>query len=251
MSKVNRRNVLVATAAAGALSVLPCSTSDLLAQGPIQFKQLQLNSGGQARLSRAVTGLDKHEDQLLDDLLSGNQQNEIRDLNDLSNDFTNLMNNPGNTMQFAGFNQGEFQRDVQSIQRSINLTRNNRNFGWGGIQGVVKNIDFFVGHWYPCNDIQEIGVIEAKVWRELNAPRPRAKLLNYYFQHMVYEMEAVFQFHRARNARFNQQQQQLFGLCRTYSNDLGIGNLAALKFDFQKVTTATDLFFRHHYPQWC
>ena len=243
MAHLTRRRAM--TTIAGSAAALAFYETDLLGQAPIDFTPLQLNRNGQRNVNPAVSRLDQHEDQLLDDLLGGNANAERRDLGTLNNDFTNLIRNPG----VAG-NTGMLRQDALVCQNQINQVLQRGDFGWRGIQPCIKQIDFFVGHWYPCNDILEIGQCEFKIWRCLTT-RPQPLLLSYYFQHLFYELHSICQFHQSPDPRFRQQKQALFSLGSAYSSHLQTADFRACRFDFQRFTTATSLFFRRYYPQWC
>lgn len=244
VSRLSRRSAMTSLAGLGAATFLPCQ--DLLAQGPIDFTPLQLNSDGQGLVNSTVSKLDQHEDELLDHLLSGDTQGEQSDLGILQNDFTTISVNPG--IQIS--DQNIFQQELFGCRNSITLILQSGNFGWGSLQPCIKKIDFFVGHWYPCNDILEISACEYKIWHCLNR-QPNPLLLHYYFQHLTYELVAICTYHGSSSSRFLAHRDQLFALGQRYSSDLQTQNYSACRTDFQRFTTATSLFFRRHYPQWC
>lgn len=243
MAQVTRRRAI--TTLAGTGTALAFHVSESPAQAPIDFTPLKLNRNGQQNVNQSVSRLDQHEDDLLDDLLSGNTNGEAQDLRTLNGDFQNLMQNPGIQGNANGLRQ-----EAQMCQNKINIILRNRQFGWGSIQPCIKQIDFFVGHWYPCNDILEIGKCEFKIWDCLTK-RPEPFLLSYYFQHLFYEMHSICQFHQSSDARFFRQKQQLFNLGGAYSRHLQTRDYRSCRTDFQQFTTATSLFFRRYYPQWC
>ncbi len=239
--KMTRRSALAT--AAGTCAATFAIENDLLAGAQIDFTPLQLNSNGRQQVDSRVSVLDKHEDEMLDHLLTGNTQAEKLDLNHLNADFSSLVQNPGRPVNF---NQQNFQSEAVGCQRLIQLILQRQSFGWNSVSPCVKLIDFFVGHWYPCNDIVEIGVCENKIWNCLNG-QFNANIVKFYTQHMIYELNGLCQFHTSPNPLFAQQRQQLFGLCQQFMGNIGG---AQRRQSFMRFTTATSLFCRKYYPQW-
>lgn len=245
MHTLTRRDMLTATLGTGAALALP--GADLLAQPNLQFTQLGLNNNGRRMLNPAVTALDQHEDQLLDDLLNNNMNRMPNDLDVLGNDFQGLMRNPGNPI---GFQAAPFRQQVQQNINVIVTLRRAGLFGRRTIMDVVVTIDNFVGCWYPCNDILEIGVCEAKIWNCLHG-RPNWLAIELYTIHMRNEIQSIFRYHPARVVAFQQESVQLLNMVTGFEQQFVQRNFIAGRQRFVQFSVATSLFFRKYYPQWC
>lgn len=245
MSTPTRRDMLRTMASLGAVAAFPAS--DLLAQNvQPQFVPVQLNAGGRGLLNPAVSALDQHEDDLLDDLLGGNAANEQRDLQALDQDFNGLLQNPGNPV---GFQRDPFRREVTQVRITITNILQTRNFNEQPIFTCIPLIDTFVGHWYPCNDILEISTCETKIWNCFQG-RVNPLVLSFYTQHLMFEMNSLIQFHVARG-EFPRHSGQLLGLLGNVRIMIQQRRFDACRTEFMRFTMATDLVFRRYYPQWC
>lgn len=243
MRPINRRDMLKSTCGIGALLALPAG--ELLAQGQqFRFTQLRLGGQGQAQLNPLVSAMDSHEDRLIDDLLGNDQNGERQDLGSIDQDIDGLLNNPGNAINL---DQGAFRQDGMIIHDRIGRTLD------GGLDqrvifGVVQLIDFFVGHWYPCNDIYEVSVCEQKVWNSINAGN--LHVAEFYCCHMQFEMDAMFRFHR-RRGDFVRQTNGLLGVLGRVQGMARQNDARGCRQEFMRFTMATDLIYRRHYPEWC
>ncbi|MEZ6141302.1 MAG: hypothetical protein R3B84_12095 [Zavarzinella sp.] len=246
MSAFTRRG-LFATCAGAATAALTLETSELFAQNKLDFVPLQLNRQGQGQLNQQVTAMDQHEDQLLDDLLAGNQNNEIRDLGDINNDLTGIQRNPGLQL---GNQQNIFGQEAQQIQVQINLMTRQRMCQRRNIFGCVRMVDFFVGHWYPCNDILEIGTCESKIWNYCNLRRPNFMAIEFYLEHLRYEMMSMFQYHRC-NGRFLEHSTQLVTMVTRVERCASFQMVTECRTEMMRLSMATDIMYRKYYPQWC
>jgi len=243
MGSINRRSMLKMSCGIGALLTVPAA--ELFAQVDPRFVPLRLNGQGRSQLNRQVSALDQHEDQLLDDLLVGNENSERRDLQGIDDDVNRLIANPGNAINF---DQGGFQREGTRIHNQINILLG-ASLSPQNIFGVVQMIDFFVGHWYPCNDIVEISTCEQKIWNSFGGGG-NLRSVEFYSVHMRYEMESIFRFH-GRGGAFGQQTAGLIGVLDRVTGLARRGDPVACQAEYLRLTMATDLVFRKYYPDWC
>lgn len=244
MRTINRRALLKSACGLGALLTLPAA--ELLAQGQsFRFAPLRLNGQGRAQLDQRVSALDSHEDRLIDDLLGNNMNAERQDLQSIDNDINSLLNNPGNAYNL---NQGAFGQDGRVIHDRIGGMLGGGGFSQQSIFGVIQLVDFFVGHWYPCNDVYEISICEQKIWNSIGAGN--FQVADFYCTHMQFEMQAMFRFHRRQGA-FVQQTNDLMGVLNRVQGLGRQGNYGACRTEFMRFTMATELIYQRHYPEWC
>jgi len=235
--------MLKSTCGIGALLALPAG--ELLAQGQqFRFSPLRLNGQGRAQLNPLALTMDSHEDRLIDDLLGNNQNGERQDLRTIDQDIDALLNNPGNAINL---DPRSFRQDGSIIHDRIGQALN------GGLNqqvifGVVQMIDFFVGHWYPCNDIYEVSVCEQKIWNSINAGN--LQVAEFYCSHMQFEMQSMFRFHRRQGA-FMQQTNGLLDVLRSVQGMARQNNPQGCQQEFMRFTMVTDLVYQRHYPEWC
>ncbi|VTS04338.1 hypothetical protein [Tuwongella immobilis] len=245
MTLMNRREML--TSAAGLTAVLTLPVDRLLAQGQLQYTPLELNQQGQQLLDPNVSNLDDHEENALNDLFNGNQNQEANDFRDLDQDINAILGNPGNPV---GFNRDPFLQEGRGCQERIRFCLRMRDFRETTVMTVVQLIDSFVGHWYPCNDILEINHCETKIWNLLQDPRPDPRMLNVYLFHMQWELDSMFRYHRS-NGMFQQHTTALLGLCGTLRQSVVARNFQGCRTDFVRFTVATSMVYKRYYPQWC
>jgi hypothetical protein len=243
MSSISRRSMLKSACGIGALLALPAA--ELFAQTEPRFVPLRLNGRGQAQLNGRVSALDTHEDQLLDDLLGSNVNGERRDLGIIDDDINQLIANPGNPINI---NPSDFRREGLRIHDQIGIVLG-ASLSRQSIFGVVQMIDFFVGHWYPCNDIVEIGTCEQKIWSSFGGGG-NLQIVEFYSVHMRYEMESIFRFH-GRGGAFGRQTAGLIGVLDRVTGLARRGDFGACQAEYMRLTMATDLVFRKYYPDWC
>ena len=246
MSRITRRDWLKTTCAAGAAATLPAF--DLFgSQQDFRFQPLQLSPQAMSQLNPQVSALDQHEDQALEALLNPNFQGEQAALQSVDRDLERLLADPG---QPVGFDPGAFRQEITQIHNTIVPV-----FG-GGIRQttvitIIRRIDSFVGHWYPVNDLYEIGICERKIWNMLQSPFPNCGLIGLYCQHIRFELDALFRFHPCRFGGFGSQCGQLLSVVQRVERHCQVRQIQECRLDFMRFSMATDLFCHKYYPQWC
>lgn len=247
MATMNRRQMLATVAGTGAVLAIP--GSELFAQqNNLQFVPLQLNRAGQGLVNQNVSTLGQHEDDLLGDLLGGNQQREIRDLGAIQRDFQGIQQAPG--IQLGQLDQRAFGQEITQITNQVTVVVRQRRFLRGIIFRVVKMIDTFVSHWYPCNDILQIGHCENQIWKLCQARRPDFTAIEYYTEHLRYEVGSLFNFHRG-GGQFPGQSRQLMGVLTQFEQTIIQQNVQQCRNQMMRFSMASDLLCRKYYPQWC
>jgi hypothetical protein len=248
MTRLTRRQAAVAVGGLGLTAALPALAP---AQPADPFRQLQLGRGGTALLNPRVSHLDETEDALLDSLLgTGGRTDPVGTLTSIQADAQGLLADPGR--DFAAADRPVYRQELEGVLglcgHYVVKCRTGRLPVPLGLR-LCKAIDWFVGRWYPCNDLYEVGVCEGSVWAELTGRGCNFQRVDAYFVHVGYELQSLVRYHPCGGgfATHSRALLQLEDRCQELARQQ---NLQACRGEFTRFATACDAFARRYYPQW-
>ena len=249
MTVLTRRQAAAAVGGLGLSAALPALAP--ANQGADPFRRLQLGRGGTALLNPRVSHLDASEDALLDSLLgTGGRVEPVGTLTAIRADAEALLADPGR--DFAAADRPVFRQELDGVLRLnaqyVGQCRTGRLTVPLGLR-LCRAIDWFVGRWYPCNDLHEVGVCEAAVWAELTGRGCNLPRVDAYFTHVGYELQSLVRYHPCGGgfAAHSRALLQLEDRCQGLAQRR---DLAGCRAEFGRFTTACDVFARRYYPQW-
>lgn len=216
------------------------------------YAQLQLNANGRRQLVPQVEQLDDHEEHALEHFDAGGRS-LLDDLRQIEGDATGLRQNPG--FDLAPSQRGGFRNECeQLLQLDLSLCRvlrTGRRCGQGQFDGFIRCIDFFVSHWYPCNELLEISHCQARIWHFLSLPVVNWTAIMAYSHHVDYEFQGMFQYHAASHAQFGSLSARLLSSEQTVFDAARGRNLALCRSHFVRFSQETTEFCGRFYRQWC
>lgn len=255
MTTLTRRQATAALGGLGLAAALPAAASaHNTAPG---FSPFRLGPGGTAQLNPLVTRLDASEDQLLDTLLGtgggpAGRTFPVGTLTAIQQDAQGLLAAPP-PPAVPPSDLPAYRNDLQGIlQLDAQLVRQCR-VGWialpVGLQ-LVKAIDLFVGRWYPCNNLCDIGRHHVALHGDLcghHCDLPRVGLV---CQHVGFELEALVRYHPC-GGRFPLHAQALLQLDQQVQAYSRRHDHHRCRGEFERFNAALVTFTRRYYPQWC
>lgn len=255
MTLLNRRQAAVTLGGLGLTVALPTTADAQPANG---FSPFRLGPAGIAQLNPMVSRLDTNEDQLLDSLLGTDAVNRagrtvpVGTLTAIQQDTQGLLAGPP-PLAMPPSDFPAYRNDLQGIlQLDTHLIRQCRG-GWltmpVGLQ-LVRAIDQFVGRWYPCNNLCDIGRHHTALHGDLCGHSCDLQRVGLFCHHVGFELESLVRYHPC-GGRFRSHAQALLLLDQQVQMCARHREHHQCRGEFERFNAALTAFTRRYYSQWC